>query len=81
MNHVYNKFIWEPLWYVTQCVCMFVCLQVVIDFICSYCCRHIFVANSHNVFKLTPVPYEVQVQQLVQQQQYELAMQICVSVS
>ena len=37
-------------------------------------------ANGHNVFKLTPVPYEVQVQQLVQQQQYELAMQICVSV-
>ena len=42
--------------------------------------RHIFVANGHNVFKLTPVPYELQVQQLVQQQQYELAMQICVSV-
>ena len=36
-------------------------------------------ANGHNVFKLTPVPYELQVQQLVQQQQYELAMQICVS--
>ena len=44
-----------------------------------YSCRHIFVANSHNVYKLTPLPYEVQVQQLVQQQQYELAMQICVS--
>ena len=43
-------------------------------------CRHIFVANSHNIFKLSTVSYEVQVQQLVQQQQYELAMQICVSV-
>ena len=36
-------------------------------------------ANSHNVFKLNPVPYDVQVQHLVQQCHYDLAMQICVS--
>ena len=48
--------------------------------ICSSSARHIFVANGHNVFKLTPIPYELQVQQLVLQQHYELAMQICVSV-
>ena len=47
---------------------------------CSHSYRHIFVANGHNVFKLTPVPYEIQVQQLVQQQHYDLAMQICVSI-
>ena len=55
-------------------------IQAVNDLMLLYSCRHIFVANSHNVFKLTPLPYEVQVQQLVQQQQYELAMQICVSI-
>jgi len=37
------------------------------------------VANSHYVFKLNPVPYDVQVQHLVQQAHYDLAMQICVS--
>jgi len=37
------------------------------------------VANGHNVFKLNPVPYDVQVQHLVQQGHYDLAMQICVS--
>ena len=38
----------------------------------------IFLANSHNVFKLSAVPYDVQVQHVVQQGHYDLAMQICV---
>ena len=56
-----------------------ICIYITASSCCVFCSGQVYIASTNHVWRLAPVPITMQIKDLLQNKEFELALQLAVS--